>query len=85
MDWIATFYHLIWITSDYIWSKTDGAFLPDKAKVCFSGIFILLCFASILKTEFTLGQIKYNLSPLKVIYQLMNNDFESHKLTDRNY
>ena len=85
VNWIATFYHLIWITSDYIWSKTDGAFLPDKVKVCLSMIVILHCFASILKTELILGQIKYNLSPLKVIYQLINNDKESHKLTDRNY
>lgn len=85
VNWITAFYHLIWITSDYIWLKTDGEFLPDRVKVCLSGIVILLCFASIFKTELILGQIKHNLSPLKVIYQLMTNDKESHKLTDRNY
>ena len=84
-NWIATFYHLIWISSDYIWSKTDGPFLPEKIKVCFAGITILLNFISVFKTDLILGEIKYNLSPLKVIYLLTNNNKESHKLTDRNY
>ena len=43
LNWIACFYHLIWITSDWIWLKTSGLFLPDKIKVTGFGLFILQC------------------------------------------
>ena len=85
MAWFATFYHLIWTSSDYLWSKTDGPFLPDKSRVGCLGIVILFFYIGVFKTDLALGEINSNLSPFEVYYPLMNDVKAIHKLTDRNY
>ena len=38
-----------------------------------------------MKIDVTFGEIRYNLSPLKVFYYLINDLTRKHKLTDKNY
>ena len=85
MNWIASFYHLIWISSDYLWSKTDGPFLPEKARIGCLGVMILLLHISVFKTDLILGRINCKICPFKIFYPLMKDAKSIHKLTDRNY
>ena len=85
INWITTLYHLIWTSSDYLWSKTDEPFLPDKSRVCYLGMVILFFYIGVFKTDLALGEINSNLSPFKVYYPLMKDVKTIHKLTDRNY
>ena len=85
MHWIVAFYHLVWVTSDYIWTKTNGHFLPAKARIGFAGYFILFSYIAVFTTDLILGQINSHLSPFKVFYPLINDIKVVHKLNDRNY
>ena len=85
MHWICTFYHLIWISSDYIWSKTDEPFLPEKIRIGFAGYFILFFYIAVFTTDLILSDISSHLSPLKVFYPLINDNKQLHKLNDKNY
>ena len=40
---------------------------------------------TVCKTYFLLGEINYNLSPLKIFYYLMNDLKSKHKLSNENY
>lgn len=82
INWITTFYHLIWISSDYFWSKTDGPFLPNKSRICYLGAVVLFFYIGIFKTDLALSEINSNLSPFKVFYPLMKDVEAIHKLTD---
>ena len=85
INWFGAFYHLIWTSSDYLWSKTNGPFLPDKSRIACLGIVILFFYIGVFKTDLALGEINSNLSPFKVFYPLMDDAKAIHKLTDRNY
>ena len=84
--WISLFRLHILLNSNYIFVNCiNNEFLPDKLAVFYSiGLFVFIPMV-IIRIELLLGEIKYNLSPLKVFYFLMNNIKAKHQLNQANY
>ena len=83
--WMFIIQLILIFISDYLYSLVDNPFLPDHFRT-----FLLLTIIGFLvicvgKTDLLLGEIKYNLDPLKIFYYLMKNMKSKHKLNDKNY
>ena len=85
MLWIATFYHLLLVTSDDVWGLIDGPFVPGHYRTTLGLYLIIIFTVSVIKTDQIIGEIEYNSKPLEVFHFLMNNIKSKHKLTERNY
>ena len=48
-------------------------------------VFFVCVMLMIIRTELLIGEFKLNLSPLKILYYLMNNIKAKHKLNQANY
>ena len=72
------------ILSPY-WPLISGPYLPDFIKTDFIAVIMMMFFTAFCKTDFILGHIKYNLTPLKVFYHLKMDIKSRHKLTEKNY
>ena len=87
--WLATFYNLLIITSDNMWSLIDGPFLPDHYRTFKLIPLILLLLSTAIKTDILLEEFKQlklsERSPLEIIYYLMNDLKLKHKLDQKNY
>ena len=81
-SWIISFTHLLILISDELYTLIFTEFLP---KPLFVLVALIIFFVSILKTDLIFGEIKYNLSPLKIAYILSVDIKWKHKLTDHNY
>lgn len=83
--WLTTFYHLMLLISDDLYSLLDGPFLPDHFRTWISFILIILFLVAFIRTDIMLDEIKFGLQPLEVFYFLMMNLKQKHKLTNSNY
>ena len=82
--WLAKFYFLSYLLSDFMFSLMDiPSFTSQLKKLMILAVSITSLIA-VFKTDFLLAQIN-NLSPLKVIYYLMKDLKQKHKLNDKNY
>ena len=85
-DWFAVGFFLSFVFSDKIFSlinvpSTSGQHL----KLFWLLISIVMILIAVIKTDLLLGEINYNLNPYKVIYYLMKDLKQLHKLNEKNY
>ena len=87
--WLATFYHLLLISSNKLWSLIAGSFQVNHYRLLKSLFMVYLFLSTSIKTDILLEEIKlFKLSvqsPLRIIYYLMNDLKLKHKLTQKNY
>ena len=86
--WVAIIQMFVHISYDKIYSKLDGPFVPKNFKTIHTLGFVAYSMACVMKTEFLIGEYKYNLKPLRRFYCLMNNWKHSmikHHLNNENY
>lgn len=82
--WLSVVIFLSFVLSDYMFSLIDVPSLSEHLK-----LLLILCattalLIATLKTDFIFGEINYNLNPFKVIYCLMNDFKQKHKLNNEN-
>ena len=70
---------------NYFHASLMADILPAQFRIVFSLVTIGFTWFSIVKFDMFSGELKFNLSPLKVFYSLINNIKSIHKLTDSNY
>ena len=85
MFWMVTLLMSLFLISDKLYSLIDGPFLPRHFTTFLLLIIILIFIHTVCKTDLLLGEINYNLSPLKIFYYLMNDLKSKHKLSNENY
>ena len=83
MLWIATFYHLLLVTSDDIWGLIDGPFVPGHYRTTLGLYLIIIFTVSVIKTDQIIDEIEYNSKPLEVFHFLMNNIKSKHNDLDK--
>ena len=83
--WLAKFYFLSYLLSDFMFSLLDISSFTSQLKLLVVLAFSITFLIAVIKTDFILAQINNNLSPLKVIYFLMKDLKQKHKLDDKNY
>ena len=85
ISWIVCLFHLLLLTSDFMFSLIKSPFLPNDFNVLNLLLLLFLIHSSIIKTDFLFGEINYNLSPLKLCYLILKGIESKHKLTAKNY
>ena len=80
---IVTLFQLLLISSDDLYSRFDGPFIPDQFRAIHLLTIILFLMVVGMKIDIHLGEFKYNLSQFKVLYYLMDNWRLKHKLTEK--
>ena len=84
--WFAVLYFLSFIFSDTMFSLMNvPSFSGERLKLLWLLEAMIFVLVAVVKTDILLGQIHYNLSPFKVIYYLMNDLKQLHKLNEKNY
>ena len=71
--------------SNYFYSQLKTDFLPADFKIFVVGFSLATIWMLLKKIDMFLAENKWNLSPLKIFYFLINNMKSEHKLTDLNY
>ena len=84
--WFSVLFYLSFIFSDKMFSLLDVPSIPGKnlKLLCVLGATTLFLIA-IIRTDHLIGEIKYHLIPYKVIYYMMMDLKELHKLNEKNY
>ena len=82
---IFTFIINLFSLSNYLYLFLKVDFLPGHFRIILTGIGLGISWMLAAKIDMILAEIKFNLSPLKVFYYLINNIKSKHKLTDLNY
>lgn len=70
------------LINDYIYSLIKNPFLPVEL-VILTTLFSIQ--VSVMRVDFSLAEINYNLSPFKILYWLAKDIKSKHKLTKQNY
>lgn len=86
--WFVVIQMFVHISNDKIYSKLNGPFVPKNFKTFHALGMIAYSMACIMKTEFLIGEYKYNLKRLKIFYPLINNWKHSiikNNLNNENY
>ena len=83
--WLTTFWHILFMTSNYLFELKYNPFLPDNRRTCSLVVVIILFLVSVIKTDIVFGEMKNNLEAFKVYHGLATNDKLKHRLTDKNY
>ena len=71
--WLVIIGQIIFLSCDQIYSKFDGPFVSANFRLEHIVAVTALGLGNFVKTEFLIGEMKYNLKPLRVFYSLMNN------------
>ena len=85
MDYYITLHLLPFVISDYLFSFVNNQFLPNHFRTWLLLAVFLVGLVTVSRTDFLIGQIKFNLKPLKVFHFLKNNIKMKHKLNDSDY
>ena len=85
-NWLAVGFDLSFVFSDKMFSLIDVplSFGKHLKFLLLLGAFIYFLMA-VFRTDLVLGEVNYNLNPCKVIYYLMKDLKELHKLNEKNY
>ena len=84
--WFAVGYYLSFIFSDKMFSLIRVPSISDgNLKLLWTLGVIILLLTAVIRTDYLFGEINYNLNPLKVIYYLMKDLKQLHKLNEKNY
>ena len=83
--WLATFYFLSYLLSDFMFSLMDISSFTSQLKLLGVLAVSITFLIAVLKTDLILAQINKNLSPFKIVYYLMKDLKQKHKLNDKNY
>lgn len=83
--WLATLCHLLFVTSNGLYSFLDGPYLPDHCRVIITLGIIILLFVSVFKTDLLIGEIKFKSEPFEVFYYLMHDMKSKHKMNEKNF
>ena len=86
--WLYIIGQIVFISSDKIYSKFDGPFVPHNFRTEHVLAILALGLGNFMKTELLIGEMKYNLKPLRMFYILMNNwkySFGKHNLNKDNH
>ena len=85
-NWFIMLYLLALVLSDKMFSLIDVLPIFGKNLKLF-WLLGALCsfFSAVVRTDYLYGEINYNLNPFKVIYYLMKDLKQLHKLNEKNY
>ena len=84
--WFAMLYFLLFVLSDKMFSLMNVPSISDQHLKLLWTLGVLGLFAiAVIRTDNLYGEINYNLSPYKVIYYLMKDLKQLHKLNEKNY
>lgn len=75
----------MFLISDKLYSFYEFEYLTDQFRVIIFDVLLVSAFVIMVKIDLILGELKCNLRPLKIIYFLVNNLKEKHKLNQKNY
>ena len=82
---ILTFLIDLFSISNYLFSLLKENFLPNHFRIIFLFYSFGFTWILVIKIDMILAEIKFNLSPLKVFYFLINDLKSEHKLNDSNF
>ena len=84
--WFAVGFFLSFVFSDKMFALIDVPSISDQhLKLIVILTTIMLFQTALIRTDYLFGQINYNLNPFKVIYYLMKDLKQLHKLNEKNY
>ena len=84
--WFAMLYFLLFVLSDKMFSLMNVPSISDQHLKLLWVLGVLGLFAiAVIRTDNLYGEINYNLNPYKVIYYLMKDLKQFHKLSEKNY
>ena len=76
---------MLFSLSNYYYSLLKFDSLPNQMQLIIFSVGLISIWILAIKIDFILGEIKYNLRPMKVFYYLIKNLKFKHKLTNFNY
>ena len=84
--WFAVGFFLSFVFSDKMFALIDVPSISDQnLKLIVILATIMLFQTALIRTDYLFGQINYNLNSFKVIYYLMKDLKQLHKLNEKNY
>ena len=84
--WFAVGYFLSFVLSERMFSIMNVPSISDKhLKLLWTQVAIGLFLIAVIRTDSLYGEINYYLNPYKVIYYLMKDLKQLHKLNEKNY
>ena len=86
--WLYIIGQIVFISNDKIYSQFDGPFVPHNFRTEHILAILALGLGNFMKTELLIGEMKYNLKPLRMFYNMMNNwkySFAKYNLNNDNY
>ena len=84
--WFGVFFFLSFIFSENMFSLIDVPSIPGKnLKLLDTLTVITMLLMAVVRTDHLIAEIKHDLKPYKVIYYLMKDLKQFHKLNEKNY
>ena len=85
-SWFAVGFISSFVLSDTMFSLIDVPSISGKhLKLLWLAAAVILFYLAVIRTDHLLGEINNNLNPFKVIYYLMKDLKQLHKLNEKNY